>query len=235
MNQSKLYQYDVCPFCLKVRVGLALKKLNYDKIEVHPLNKKEISFSDYRKVPIFVDDNGEQVNDSQKILEHIDRQQQGAHLFAPLGSEERKKQDHWIEWSENYVKSIPPLLYDTLSNSLKAFDYITKVSKFSWLQRKLVKYSGALVMKMVGKKYREKYNIPNPTQKVTEYVDEWANSLEGKLFQGGTEPDVSDVAVYGITLSTKSHPHSDIFKNNKKFSAWMDRMATKTGINYAEA
>lgn len=233
MNQAKLYQYEVCPFCLKVRVGLGVKKAPFEKIEVHPLNKKELSFSDYKKVPVYMDSKGSQVNDSNKILEHIDSEfNSGPKLFAenPAALEEQKK---WLEWSEKYVKTIPPLIYDTFPNALKAFDYITKQGKFSWIQKKTVKYSGALVMKMVAKKSKEKYNIPNPPEAIKNYINEWTKGLSGKAFQGGDAPDVTDVAVYGITLSTRDLPHSKLFLENKEFSSWLKRMGEQSGIHYA--
>jgi microsomal prostaglandin-E synthase 2 len=230
MTQSKLYQYEVCPFCWKVRVGLALKKASFEKIEVHPLNKKELSFTDYKKVPVYIDSTGQQVNDSNKILAHIDNEFAGGpKLFREEVSSEQQK---WLDWAENYVKAIPPLIYDTFPNALKAFDYITKLSNFSWFQKKTIKYSGALVMKMVGKKYREKFNIPNPPAKVKDYISEWNAARAGKPFRGGEAPDVTDVAVYGVTLSTRELPHSKLFTGDVEFKAWMDRMGEQSGIRF---
>ena len=117
---SKLYQYEVCPFCWKVRVGLALKNARYEKIEVHPLNKKELSFSEYKKVPFYIDSRGVQVNDSNKILAHLDTEYpQSPQLCASEGSVEAAEQKKWLEWSESYVKAVPPLIYDTFPNALK--------------------------------------------------------------------------------------------------------------------
>ncbi len=121
MALPKVFQYEVCPFCWKVRVALALKKVDYEKIEVHPLNKKEIAFSEYKKVPVYIDSKGQQVNDSNQIMKHIDKEfGTGPKLVADENSEAAIVQQHWLEWSEAYVKAVPPLIYDTFSNSLKA-------------------------------------------------------------------------------------------------------------------
>ncbi len=49
----KLYQYNICPFCCKVKAFMDWKGVEYSAIDVNPLSKAEISFSkDYRKVPI---------------------------------------------------------------------------------------------------------------------------------------------------------------------------------------
>ena len=57
----KLYQYENCPFCCKVRAFLDYYGIEYEKIEVNPLLRKEIKFSEYRKVPIVI------VNESQQV------------------------------------------------------------------------------------------------------------------------------------------------------------------------
>jgi microsomal prostaglandin-E synthase 2 len=225
----KLYQYEVCPFCWKARVGLALKGLDYSKVEVHPLNKKELAFSDdYRKVPIFVDQNESQVNDSTEILKYLNEEYtgQGVNLY-PEGQETQK----WLEWSEKYVKAIPPLIYKDFGDSLKAFDYITNVTKFSWVQRKLIKYSGALVMKMVAKKSKERQSIDDESEHFLSLIDQWVEGLGDKAFMGGSEPDASDAAVYGFSLSLKGLPANVLLQSKPGFKEWLGRMKAKTSLS----
>ena len=49
-----LYQYQVCPFCCKVRAFLDFYGFPYQIVEVDPIRRKEVKFSEYRKVPILV-------------------------------------------------------------------------------------------------------------------------------------------------------------------------------------
>ena len=49
-----LYQYAVCPFCNKVRSFLDYYGFAYTIVEVDPIRRKEIKFSEYRKVPVVV-------------------------------------------------------------------------------------------------------------------------------------------------------------------------------------
>jgi len=49
-----VYQYETCPFCSKFRVFLDYYGIEYEKVEVHPVFKREIKFSDYKKVPIMM-------------------------------------------------------------------------------------------------------------------------------------------------------------------------------------
>ena len=74
VGRVRLYQYEICPFCCKVKALLDLHAIPYETVDVNPLTKKEIAFSaEYRKVPIAVlggeGEGGEptQVNDSPVI------------------------------------------------------------------------------------------------------------------------------------------------------------------------
>lgn len=163
--KPKLYQYAACPFCNKVRSILEYKGVDFETIEVHPLNKKEIAFSaDYRAVPIYIDSTGAQVNDSTPIMRHIDKEfpapavfsRQSDSDFDPGAESEEAK---WLAWSDRFVKGLPAAIYDTLPNSLKSFDYITKVGKFSRLEKLTIKFSGAFIMTLVAKKIRKRENM----------------------------------------------------------------------------
>ena len=54
LDKVKLYQYQTCPFCCKVRAALDYYGIDYEIVEVNPLTRKEIAFSKYRKVPIVI-------------------------------------------------------------------------------------------------------------------------------------------------------------------------------------
>ena len=47
-----LYQYATCPYCCKTRAFLDYYQVPYSVVEVNPLFRREIKFSEYRKVPI---------------------------------------------------------------------------------------------------------------------------------------------------------------------------------------
>jgi len=220
MSQAKLYQYAVCPFCWKVRVGLSMKKVNFETIEVHPLNKKEISFSpDWKKVPIWKTTIDEQVNESTDILRKLDESYSQSKIFQ---DDENEKE--WLEWSEKYVSSLPTVIYNGFGNSLKAFDYITKQGNFSFVQKRVIKYSGAGVMQMVAKKIRKRLDIKDPEAHVLNLMQEWSESLPGK-FQGGDKPNAADVSVYGYTLSMRDLPSEKLVSMKPKFHAWYQEMS----------
>lgn len=72
----KLYDYAQCPFCRKVRVALAEKGIEYERIHVDLRKgeqKKEwfLKLNPYGKVPVLVD-NGSVIYESSIINEYLD-------------------------------------------------------------------------------------------------------------------------------------------------------------------
>lgn len=65
-----LYQYQPCPFCSKVRAFLDYYGLEYTKVEVNPLFKKEMKATGNKKVP-FVIAGATEVADSSLIISVI--------------------------------------------------------------------------------------------------------------------------------------------------------------------
>ena len=56
-----LYQFQSCPFCCKVRAALDYYGFSYNVVEVNSVTKKQLKFSQYKKVPVLVceGENGE--------------------------------------------------------------------------------------------------------------------------------------------------------------------------------
>uniref|UniRef100_T1IVN5 Glutaredoxin domain-containing protein n=1 Tax=Strigamia maritima TaxID=126957 RepID=T1IVN5_STRMM len=69
-----LYQYQTCPFCCKVRAFLNYHGISYNVVEVNPVLRQQIKFSDWKKVPIIIaeDKTGvRQLNDSSMIISSL--------------------------------------------------------------------------------------------------------------------------------------------------------------------
>ncbi|KAK2719328.1 prostaglandin E synthase 2-like [Artemia franciscana] len=66
-----LYQYQPCPFCTKVRAFLDYYGFAYEVVEVNPVMRTEVKWSNYKKVPIViakVADGYQQLVDSSLII-----------------------------------------------------------------------------------------------------------------------------------------------------------------------
>ncbi len=219
--KPKLFQYTACPFCSKVRALLHYKGIDYDAIEVHPLSKKEIAFSkDYKKVPIYVDEQGKQVNDSTKIMRSIER----FHPSQPVFEKDSVRSDLetlWVNWTdEKLARALPPLIYETWSDAYRAFRYISKVGSFSPLQQIGIRLSGTIVMKLVAKKLAKKLMITNPKMHLEHLLHDWAKALADQDFQGVDHPNGADLAIYGILSSIEPLPSFQIIQSNKRVYQW---------------
>lgn len=228
-----LYQYDVCPFCNKVRAYLDFHKIPYSVVEVDPMGKKELAhFSqDYRKVPIAVV-NDVQVNGSADIIGAIGGCVFGdnKHLSPLAASRERE----WLTWVDDHlIHLISPNIYRSPTESLQAFDYIVENAKFTAWQRMSIRYSGALAMYMVAKKIKKKHNIQEPRSEMYEAINKWTDAVEaegGAFLAGKDGPGTADLAVFGVLRAIKNFDtFEDIKQNCSAFEAWFERTQTAVG------
>ncbi|XP_025819840.1 prostaglandin E synthase 2 isoform X3 [Panicum hallii] len=171
-----LYQYQACPFCNKVRAFLDYHDIPYKVVEVNPLSKKEIKWSDYKKVPILTVD-GEQLVDSSDIINILQRR---IRPDDELTNEEEAKWRRWVD--EHLVHMLSPNIYRTTSEALESFDYIAQHGNFSFTERFAVKYAGAAAMYMVSKKLKKKYNITDERASLYDAANTWVEALNGREF-----------------------------------------------------
>lgn len=222
---STIYQYEACPFCWKVRALMDYKGIPYSTVEVHPLNKKEIAFSkDYKKVPILVDDEGKQVRESNDIMRHLELRYPDKPVFEKE-DDRRSKEKKWMDWcDQSLVRALPPVIYQSLGKAIGAFDYITKCSKFSWVQQRVIKYAGAFVMTMVAKKSAKAQGIDEPQGHLKQLIDELGQGLNGDKFLGQGKPNAADLSIYGVLKAVEQLPAFDIIRKQPKVLRWYEGM-----------
>ena len=106
----KLYDYPDCPFCQKVRVVLAEKDLEYEKIFVD-LRKQEQKLPDflrlnpYGKVPVLVDED-EVIYDSTIIDEYLEEEYPLPRLM-PEDSQGRSRVRILEDYCDNSLPATP--------------------------------------------------------------------------------------------------------------------------------
>ncbi|KAI1289210.1 Prostaglandin E synthase 2 [Halotydeus destructor] len=67
----RLFQYQTCPFCCKVRAFLDYYGIPYDVIEVNPVLRQQVSFTEYKKVPMLIISKETETDDKKKSEEVI--------------------------------------------------------------------------------------------------------------------------------------------------------------------
>jgi microsomal prostaglandin-E synthase 2 len=225
VNYPVVYQYEACPFSWKVKAMLDYKGITYNVVEVNPLSKKEILFSkDYKKVPIFVDESGKQVNDSNVIMRHIERLYPEKEVFETT-EEKKDKEDFFLSWSNDVLaKSLPPLIYKTFASSSQAFDYITKVSKFGFFTKFWIKFVGGFVMTLIAKKLKKKIGIENVEEHFKRTLSFLAKEISEGGFLGEGRVNAADLANYGILKSVEDLQAFSFVKSNEQVFAWYQRV-----------
>lgn len=223
-NDVVLYQYEACPFCNKVRAFLDYYNIPYKVMEVNPMSKKEIKWSDYKKVPILkVDD--EQMVDSSDIIDKLFKRINPENTVVV--SEEEKK---WREWVDNHlVHVLSPNIYRTPSEALESFDYITSHGNFSLSERLVAKYGGAAAMYFVSKKLKKRHNITDARAALYGAAETWVDALKGRQFLGGSNPNLADLAVFGVLRPIRHLKSGKEMVENTRIGEWYSRMESAVG------
>ena len=220
-----MYCFETCPFCFKVKALLGSRGIAYSKVEVDPTFKTQLKWSDWGQVPVFVDVDGTQVNDSNYILHYIDSKDSDS--FPRKG--EDPQQDHWMDFSNKVLgKSIVAVIYTSYGTSLRALDYVTRVDNFSFGSRLINKWLGAFIMRMVGKSRAKMFDLP-PRENLQLQLDEMSKGIGGDFF-GEEEPNGADYANFGILRSMQGLNGFDIVESHPIVSGWYTRMREHSGV-----
>ncbi|KAF8398985.1 hypothetical protein HHK36_014850 [Tetracentron sinense] len=222
-----LYQYEACPFCNKVKAFLDYNKIPYKVVEVNPISKKEIKWSDYKKVPVLTVD-GEQMVDSSDIIDKL------AHGILPEKSVdsvlEDDEEEKWRGWVDNHlVHMLSPNIYRNPSEALESFDYITSNGNFSFTERITAKYAGAAAMYFVSKKLKKKHNITDERVALYEAAETWVDALNGREFLGGSKPNLADLAVFGVLRPIRYLRSGKDMVEHTRIGEWYTRMESTVG------
>ncbi|KAG1681334.1 hypothetical protein FOA52_007380 [Chlamydomonas sp. UWO 241] len=237
-----LYQYEVCPFCCKVKAVLDYHKLPYTVVEVNPLTKAELKWSTYRKVPV-VKYGDEVVMDSTAIASRVAAECEAKGVSKRgrankgMSVEEETKWRKWVD--ERFVKIITANIYRSWNTptacswneSLDTFKYITEQTNWGWGTRELARMSGAVIMWQVGKKMPKKYNIEGDLRvALYEACDELVDAVgPNRLFLGGDQPNLADLAAYGVLTAVARTPTYEDALANSRIRGWYDRVAVAIG------
>ncbi len=221
----KLYQYEVCPYCCKVKAVLDYKKIPYEKIEVNPMTHEELEgvpgAIEHDKVPVLVDGD-KVVFESNDIIKYLDKKYPNRAVFH---QEKQIEEEKWMTYAdEELVQMLPANIYRTLPEALHSFKYITKVGKFPAWKRYYMALGGAIAMTIVAKKGMKKRGITDPRQALQESLGKWSQALDKKKFMGGDLPDVSDLVVAGILSAVRKMKVWKFIEKQKPLVAWFERV-----------
>lgn len=230
-----LYQYDVCPFCNKVKAMLDYHGVPYDVVEVNPLTKSEMKFStEWKKVPILMIDD-EQLNDSSAIMREIEKRVGAKGAGSGWGGKSAaEKESEWLAWvDDRFVHVVTPNIYRTWGEAFRSFDYITERGNFNWAERQAVRVSGAVSMYLIAQNVlKKRHGIEDEREELYKCLRRWSEEAVGKQpFCGGDKPNLADLAVFGVMRAVKTF---DTFEDGvaavPEVGEWYRRMQKEVGV-----
>jgi len=231
-----LYQYEVCPFCCKVRAFLDYHKIPYEVVEVNPITKAELKWSSYKKVPV-VKLGDAQINESDLIISALSQELNSKASngwfsknsgVAADGTAEEKE---WREWvNQRLVRIITANIYRSLGESWQTFDYIVEHGNFGVASRLMTRMFGTATMYVIGRRMPNKYNIDGDLREALyAAADEWMDAVGNKDFLGGKKPNLADLAVYGVIQAVEgTSTYKDMIERTK-VEHWLSRMKAEVG------
>ncbi|XP_006623672.1 prostaglandin E synthase 2 isoform X1 [Apis dorsata] len=157
--------------------------------------------------------------------------------------EERK----WRQWvDDEFVHTLSPNVYRTLSEAYKTFNWFSEVGKwkeyFPIWERLIIINIGAIAMWFISKRLKKRHNLKDDVrQSLYDEINKWLYAIKkhGGTFMGGKKPNLSDLAVYGILKSIEGCSAFKDALENTKLCTWYDAMAkeveTHSGSKYLMA
>mmetsp|Transcript_64523 Transcript_64523/g.120058 ORF Transcript_64523/g.120058 Transcript_64523/m.120058 type:complete len:365 (-) Transcript_64523:113-1207(-) len=255
-NTFRLYQYESCPFCRKVRASLDYLKVPYEIVEVNPLSKAETKAiaPDYKKVPVLVVEGEKealQLRDSKTIVRSLLADKNPGVLPSvpvPKATPSTGKmwidvpdnlsaEEQWVLWTDKVLAQCLVMnVYRTLTESSETFKYLFTHPAFPWYAQYSASIAGTSVMYMIAKRRKKKYEVEDARQAMYEACNLLAESAahgKGK-FLGGDKPGAADFNAYGILRAAEGcQTERDIASSCPSIAPWFDAMREIVGPSCA--
>jgi microsomal prostaglandin-E synthase 2 len=223
-----LYQFELCPYCHKVRAGLELKGIPYRTVEVNPMNKKELPplpAGAPRKVPVLEVD-GSVIWESTDILGFLDGAVSGNVRYLPEDEVARKKTIEVEAWVDDTMTfALPTVIYGTWREAMTAAQVTARTSNYGLVQNLLVRAGGSLIMHQVSKRILKKRGKTDGHAWVNAEMDRFEAWLGDGPFVCGKELTLADAAAQGALTCIKDFPAFKELMKRPRLAAWYQRVA----------
>jgi microsomal prostaglandin-E synthase 2 len=122
---------------------------------------------------------------------------------------------------------ISPNVYRTYEEARETFEWFSECGQWnvyfpSW-ERDLMVHVGTVAMYLISKRLTKRHNLgDNPREHLYDACDKWTRALEKKKskFMGGKEPNLADLAVFGILSSMEGCQAFKDCLENTKIGTW---------------
>uniref|UniRef100_A0A1A8EPB5 Prostaglandin E synthase 2-like n=1 Tax=Nothobranchius korthausae TaxID=1143690 RepID=A0A1A8EPB5_9TELE len=143
----------------------------------------------------------------------------------------QKEEMKWRQWADDWlVHLISPNVYRTTGEALASFDYIVREGKFGTVEGFFAKYVGAAAMFIISKRLKSRHNLQDDVrQDLYKAVNDWVAAVgKSRKFMGGDQPNLADLAVFGVLRVMEGLEAFDDMMKNTKVKFWYRSMERAT-------
>ncbi|XP_030000226.1 prostaglandin E synthase 2-like isoform X2 [Sphaeramia orbicularis] len=176
-----------------------------------------------------VNENGKEVTEYNNKYWLMLSEDETTQVYPEKGMQ--KEEMKWRRWADDWlVHLISPNVYRTTGEALASFDYIVREGKFSTFEGFFAKYVGAAAMFIISKRLKNRHNLQDDVrQDLYKAVNDWVAAIGKKRkFMGGNQPNLADLAVFGVLRVMEGLQAFDDMMENTKVKHWYRRMERAT-------
>ncbi|XP_053180708.1 prostaglandin E synthase 2 [Scomber japonicus] len=176
-----------------------------------------------------VNDRGKEVTEYNNKYWLMLSEEENELIYPEKGMQ--KEERKWRQWADDWlVHLISPNVYRTTGEALASFDYIVREGKFSSFEGFFAKYVGAAAMFVISKRLKSRHNLQDDVrQDLYKAVNDWVAAIGKKRkFMGGDDPNLADLAVFGVLRVMEGLQAFDDMMENTKVKHWYRRMERAT-------
>lgn len=236
MEAINLYQFELCPFCHKVKAALDVKGLPYRKIEVNPYSKAELPplpEGTPKKVPV-LEFEGRVIQDSTAILAFLEERFHDQNPLLPVDEAGKRKAAEIEAWVDSDLTQIlPAVIYGTWGEAIQAAQVTARTSNFGFLANIMVRAGGSIIMHQVAKRIVAKRGGGDPHEQLSAELDRLDGWLGEGPFLCGDRISVADVAAHGALTCVSEFPAFAKMMANPRLAAWFERVDKQRRENQA--
>ncbi len=222
-----LYQFELCPFCHKVKATLDVKGLTYRTVEVNPMTKAELPELPEgapKKVPV-IECEGDIVFDSSTIMAYLEERFTDEPTLTPPKISAKTLSDEIETWVDaEFAMALPTVIYGTWGEALKAAQVTARTSNFGFFHNVSVRAGGPLIMHQVSKRILKKNGKTDGHAWVAETLDQFEAWLGDADFVTGNAVSIGDVAMQGAISCVRDFPIFAEIMRRPKIRSWFDRV-----------
>ena len=222
-----LYQFELCPFCHKVKATLDIKGIAYRTVEVNPMTKAELPALPAdapKKVPV-IDCGGEILFESSAIMTYLDEQFSDEPRLIPADPGAKARSSEVMAWVDStFAMALPTVIYGTWGEALKAAQVTARSSNFGFLRNIGVRAGGPLIMHQVAKRILQKNGKTDGHAWVAETLDTFEGWLRDQDYVSGDRISLGDAAMHGAISCVRAFPIFAEIMDRPRVAAWFERV-----------